>query len=107
MQQTTAESDDNLSGISILEGEKIDNWYEASALTRFLKEATEFESVVCCNILVATLELNKLTFHINAMTINSLAPCESFHAFLSSADYFQNQLFRKILSGIPSECQTD
>ena len=28
------------------------------------------------------------------------------HAFLSSAEFFQNQLFRKILSGIPSECQT-
>ena len=28
------------------------------------------------------------------------------HAFLSSADFFQNQLFQKILSGIPSECQT-
>ena len=28
-----------------------------------------------------------------------------FHAFLSSADFFQNQLVRKILSGIPSECQ--
>ena len=28
-----------------------------------------------------------------------------FRAFLSSADFFQNQLFRKILSGIPSECQ--
>ena len=26
--------------------------------------------------------------------------------FLSSADFFQNQLFKKILSGIPSECQT-
>ena len=26
--------------------------------------------------------------------------------FLSSADFFQNQLFRKILSGIPSECLT-
>ena len=26
--------------------------------------------------------------------------------FLSSADFFQNQRFRKILSGIPSECQT-
>ena len=25
-----------------------------------------------------------------------------FHAFLSSADYFQDQLFREILSGIPS-----
>ena len=28
------------------------------------------------------------------------------HAFSSSADIFQNQLFRKILSGIPSMCQT-
>ena len=28
------------------------------------------------------------------------------HAFLLSADLFQNQIFRKILSGIPSECQT-
>ena len=28
-----------------------------------------------------------------------------FQAFLSSADFFQNQLFQKILSGIPSECQ--
>ena len=28
--------------------------------------------------------------------------------FLLTADFFQNQLFRKILSGIiPSECQTD
>ena len=26
--------------------------------------------------------------------------------FLSSADFFENQLFRNILSGIPSECQT-
>ena len=25
-----------------------------------------------------------------------------FHAFLSSADFYQNQLFQKILSGIPS-----
>ena len=28
-----------------------------------------------------------------------------FPAFLSSADFFQNQLFLKILSGISSECQ--
>ena len=28
------------------------------------------------------------------------------HTYLSSGDFFQNQLFRKILSGIPSECQT-
>ena len=30
----------------------------------------------------------------------------NFHAFLSSADLFQNQCFLKILSGIPSKCQT-
>ena len=29
-----------------------------------------------------------------------------FAYFLLSADIFQNQLFQKILSGIPSECQT-
>ena len=29
-----------------------------------------------------------------------------FHAFLLSADFFQNQLFRKILFTTPSECQT-
>ena len=28
-------------------------------------------------------------------------------SFLSSADFFKNQLFRKIILGIPSECQTD
>ena len=28
------------------------------------------------------------------------------HALLSSADYFQSQVLRKILSRIPSECQT-
>ena len=40
---------------------------------------------------------------------NSLALCILgnffLHAFLSSADFFQNQLFQKTLSGIPSECQ--
>ena len=28
----------------------------------------------------------------------------NFHAFLSSADFFQNSLFKKLPSGIPSEC---
>ena len=36
-----------------------------------------------------------------------ISPWEFFLALLSSADFFQNQLFRKILSGIPTECQTD
>ena len=31
---------------------------------------------------------------------------EIFHAFLSSADFCQDQCFRKILSGIHSDCQT-
>ena len=35
-----------------------------------------------------------------------LAPWEIFHTFLFSADFLQNQLFQKNLSGIPSECQT-
>ena len=33
-------------------------------------------------------------------------PTGLFNAFLLSADFFQNQLFWKILSGILSECQT-
>ena len=39
--------------------------------------------------------------------LQRFCPLEIVHAFLSSADFFQNQLFQKILSGIPSECQTD
>ena len=49
-----------------------------------------------------------------ARTFNSLPPppppVGNFHAFLSSADFFfQNQLLRKIISGmhVSSECQTD
>ena len=30
----------------------------------------------------------------------------SFHAFFAGCWFFQNQLFQKILSGIPSQCQT-
>ena len=32
---------------------------------------------------------------------------EIVHAFLSSADFFSKSTFQKIISGIPSECQTD
>ena len=38
--------------------------------------------------------------------ISIIRPWEICHAFLLSADFFQNQLFRKILSGIPSGWQT-
>ena len=34
------------------------------------------------------------------------ASLEIFHEYLLSADCFRNQLFRKILSEIPSECET-
>ena len=37
----------------------------------------------------------------------SLPPWDILHAFLLSADFIQNQLFRKILSGIPSEYHSD
>ena len=37
----------------------------------------------------------------------ALYPLVILHALLSSADFFQNQLFRKILLGIPSECQAN
>ena len=33
-------------------------------------------------------------------------PTAYFFMLFSSADFFQNQSFNKILSGIPSECQT-
>ena len=41
--------------------------------------------------------------HLDSLTLCMLG---NFSCFLLSADFFQNQLFRKILSGIPSECQT-
>ena len=45
--------------------------------------------------------------HIKAhMYILTLSPWEIFHAFLSSADFFKINLFRKKNSVIPSECQT-
>ena len=45
--------------------------------------------------------------HIN-MILDSMVdlPENAFWVILSSADFFQNQLFRKILSGIPSGIQT-
>ena len=36
----------------------------------------------------------------------SLRVLHNFFIFLSSADFFQNQLFQKLLSGKPSKCQT-
>ena len=38
------------------------------------------------------------------LVFDSLPP-ESFPLFLSSADFFQNQLLQKIISGIRPECQ--
>ena len=38
--------------------------------------------------------------------LNSLHTGQFFMLILSSADFFQNYLFGKILSEIPSECQT-
>ena len=38
---------------------------------------------------------------------NLFACCEHFHAFYGLLIFFQNQHFQNILSGIPSECQTD
>ena len=48
-----------------------------------------------------------LPSHSSGKFVKFFASWEIFHAFLSTADFFQNQLFQKILSGIPSECQTD
>ena len=53
-------------------------------------------SYVACSI-------NSLFF----INLNFLPPGEIFHAFLSVAEFFQNHFFQKILSGIPSEYETD
>ena len=45
------------------------------------------------------------TTHIEDVIIKTLY-LVSLHAFLLSTDFFQNQLFLKILSGTRSECQT-
>ena len=37
----------------------------------------------------------------------TLCPLGNFSCFLSFADILENQVFRKILSGIASECQTN
>ena len=44
------------------------------------------------------------TYHICVIILNSLHP-GYFFIFLSSADFFQNKLFRKLLSGLLSECK--
>ena len=43
---------------------------------------------------------------LNSVSLLTLYLVGKFSCVLQSADYFQNQNFRKILSGIPSECQT-
>ena len=52
-------------------------------------------------------EISSACYKIITCNCFLFAPWEIFQAFLSSADFFQYQLFRKNLSGIPSECQTD
>ena len=52
-----------------------------------------------------------INYKLNIMLVKHLAKINSatwefFHEFLKSADFFQNQLYRKIISGIPSDCQT-
>ena len=41
-------------------------------------------------------------WHVRKRLLNSLRPWDIFHVILSSADFFQNQLFRKFF-----QCQTD
>ena len=48
-----------------------------------------------------------IIYRVKIQVNHTLTPWKFFYHFLSSADFFQNQLFRKNLSGIPSECQTD
>ena len=41
------------------------------------------------------------------ISVNSSPPGRFSCYFVVCRFFFQNQIFRKILSGIPSECQTD
>ena len=51
--------------------------------------------------------VKRFEYLFNILTYFKLLACwVILHAFLSSANFFQNQLFQKILSGIPSELQT-
>ena len=44
---------------------------------------------------------------LKAITGKKIAFWVILHAVLSSAEFFQDQIFRKVLSGKPSECQID
>ena len=66
-----------------------------------IKRGAAYVGTVCWSVCIVN--SNPTTIY----TLTFCPPSEIFHSFLSSADFFQNQLFRKNLSGIPSECQTD
>ena len=62
-----------------------------------------FKNHVYCKLIMHW--LNWIMQYISALQcIITLTLCTL--GFLSSADFFQNRPFRKILSGIPAECQT-
>ena len=52
------------------------------------------------------MDWNGTEFIADAKCTHQLCLLGNFSCFLSSADFFQNWLFWKILSGIPIECQT-
>ena len=56
--------------------------------------------------LVSSIKANMLFVANIWLCLNSLPYGKKFQTFLLSAVFFQNQLIWKILSGIPSECQT-
>ena len=80
-------------------------------LVEFLYNKGEMDSSYV-NVFFATYRTFSSTQEVLDLLINrysyifNSAPLVIFHAILWSADFLQNQLFRKILTGIPSECQT-
>ena len=88
-------------------------WVVFSFLFKFSEEllfasSREPDQTPCLAASDLVLHCLPITHKKNARLIwvKFFAPWEIFHAFLSSADFFQNELFRKILSGLPPECQT-
>ena len=61
----------------------------------------------CCALAGTSPVLKSKAYRFDSYLL-TLCPLGKFSCFLSSADFFfQNQLFRKTLSGIPPECQKD
>ena len=61
-------------------------------------------------IITVKFNANKISLSgpmLTLLLVNILTLCMLGNLLLSSADFFQDELFQKILSGTPSECQNN